>query len=246
VPCRYSIHDPFRHKENLARLTLSDAFLTCRSAKSVHNGKKLGDFLNVERFADLRDNETFRRVFKRATSSSSTFSMSANQYKFIADQLLSSKGCNFLVFGGGNDTELWLHCCDGNMTLVESDPEWMPAVPCKTFRPRYRGRIGTWVEVLKMPAEIQQAWDFCLVDGPTGYAPQCIGRQEPIAWAARVAKTIFVHDYNRPWERELCDHYLGKPEKLIPFAPNHRGGTLAVFSRPKRHLSVVKPPTPEP
>src|SRR5215469_13942404 len=98
-------------------------FLACRSAKSVHNSGNQAIFPNVERFAGLKNNETFRRVFKRATNSSSTFSMSANQYEFIADQLLSSKGCNFLVFGGGNDTELWLHCC-GNMILVESDPAW--------------------------------------------------------------------------------------------------------------------------
>ena len=81
------------------------------------------------------------------------------------------------------------------------------------------------------PPSLKVVWDFILVDGPTGFSSRCIGRQEPIAWSAKIGKTIFVHDYERPWERKLCDFYLGTPDEIVPFDNGHKHRALAVFHR---------------
>jgi hypothetical protein len=157
--------------------------------------------------------------------------MSAGQYRFIVQKLVANR-VNFLVFGAGLDSELWLCCCSSdNVVFVENDPDWIPRIPCRIFRPKYKGSVGLWLERTKVPDRLKRVWDFVLVDGPTGFSSECIGRQEPIAWSARIGKTIFVHDYNRPWERLLCDYYLGTPDEIVPFDRNSKERALAVFYR---------------
>ena len=155
--------------------------------------------------------------------------MSAAQYRFIAGQILSRRDRNLLVFGGGNDSGLWFHCSRGNMVLVEHDENWIPALPFKVVRPKYKGKVGRWLKKISTPRGVVGEWDFVIVDGPQGFSAECPGRQEPIAWAAKFGKKIFVHDYERSWERKLCDHYLGAPEKIIPFNANGAHRLLAVF-----------------
>jgi hypothetical protein len=177
-------------------------------------------------------NAQVEKAFKKAARSGSNFSMSASQHRFIAEEILSSRNCNLLVFGGGNDSELWFHCSRGNMVLVEHDENWIPPLPCKIIRPKFKGKVGRWLEKIATPRGIAREWNFVIVDGPQGFSTDCIGRQEPIAWAAKFGKIIFVHDYERPWERKICDHYLGAPKKIIPFKANSNHRVLAVFDSP--------------
>jgi hypothetical protein len=164
--------------------------------------------------------------------------MSAEQYLFIVQKLIASKG-SFLVFGAGNDSELWLSCCPGrNVIFVENDSNWIPKIPCNHFRPKYRGKVGQWLEKTRVPASLKRDWDFVLIDGPTGFSSECIGRQEPIAWSAKIGKTLFVHDYDRPWERKLCDYYLGTPDEILPFLRNQKERVLAVFYRQSNFRSA--------
>ncbi len=157
--------------------------------------------------------------------------MSQGQYSAIAAEILSAEGCRVLVIGAGNDSELWFQCSRGSMLLVENDPKWIPDFPCEVLSPNYRGKVETWLETVHVPEPIRRIWDFVIVDGPTGFSPECIGRQEPIAWAAQFGKTVFVHDYERAWERRLCDHYLGKPSEIISFERRCRLRALAVYRR---------------
>ena len=164
--------------------------------------------------------------------------MSARQYRFIADQILSLKQPRVFVIGAGHDTELWFHCSKENLVLVENDRKWIPPVACQFVRPRYQGKVGVWLDHITVPKKIARPWDIVLVDAPTGYSTHCIGRQEPIAWAAQFGKTVFVHNYGRPWERRLCDHYLGSPAKIIPFKSNSHDRLLAVFKLTSKPLSL--------
>ncbi|MCW5556143.1 MAG: hypothetical protein KIS67_28815 [Verrucomicrobiae bacterium] len=158
--------------------------------------------------------------------------MSENQYRFIADVITSYESCRVLVVGGGHDTELWYHCCRGNMVCVEDRAEWFPRLPCKLVGPEYQGRIGTWLpEVAAPKAVAQSSWDVVVIDAPKGDSPDSPGRQEPISWASQCgAKIIFVHDYERDWERQLCDHYLGEPSQIVPFGTRDTR-VLAAFNR---------------
>jgi hypothetical protein len=159
--------------------------------------------------------------------------MSENQYRFVSHLIKSSDSGNFLVIGGGYDAELWYRRSRGNMTCVEDKPEWFPRLPCELIYPTYQGAIGKWLEKIETPKEIARPWDIVLVDGPEGHSPNTIGRQEPISWAARYAtKIVLVHDYDRDWERQLCNYYLGKPARIIPFNGKN-DCLLAVFDRSK-------------
>lgn len=183
------------------------------------------------------DEPGFRHAFEKATRSPSIFSMSTAQYCFIAMRILSLADCNMLVIGAGKDTDLWFFCSKGNMVVVEDDPEWFPELPCKIIRPRYRGRVGFWLDKIEIPNAIAHPWSFALVDGPAGYSVDCPGRQEPIAWASQFADVVFVHDYDRSWERILCDSYLGNPVEVIPFAKQRRDPLLAAFYSPARRCA---------
>ncbi|MFO1488136.1 MAG: hypothetical protein U1F65_06640 [Verrucomicrobiota bacterium] len=177
----------------------------------------------------MKETVPFRKLLRQATRPDSGFSMSARQYRFIARHLPATKSGRILIIGGGRDTPLWFHCARGRMTLVENQPAWIPNLDCPVIRPRYAGKVGRWLRRVSVPRAIRRRWEIVVVDGPTGYSENCPGRQEPISWAARFGKLVFVHDYNRPWERALCDHYLGAPVKTIPFRRGQTDRTLAVF-----------------
>jgi len=93
----------------------------------------------------------------------------------------------------------------------------------------YRSRQGVWSKVPQPPPLIDRPWDYVLVDGPRGYNRSCPGRQFSITWARQLARRlVFVHDYERPWERAVCDKVLGSPiDRVMP--PAGRRGELAVF-----------------
>jgi hypothetical protein len=159
--------------------------------------------------------------------------MCEKHYRHIGDTLINDASCSLLVFGLGYDSAFWTSCVRGRITFVEDNPVYVQAAPTTTHVVpySYSSRVGRWCAVPPPPWEIDTLWDYVLIDGPTGFKASCPGRQIPITWARDLArKQIFVHDYERPWERALCDQLLGRPTQVIR-PPGPRGGHLAVFER---------------
>jgi hypothetical protein len=160
--------------------------------------------------------------------------MSREQYSYIADRLKSACTSSALIFGMGHDSNLWARCVSGRLIFVEDDPTYITAAPADSqiMMHRFSTQVGVWAPIPMIPKQIDCPWDCVLVDGPSGYDLNCPGRQIPIAWAREVAhQQIFVHDYERSWEREVCDRYLGAPQMIIPSSYPKRGD-LAVFDCP--------------
>jgi hypothetical protein len=168
----------------------------------------------------------FERAFTRAVSQGL---MAANQSERIAREVRGSRPCSLLVMGGGHDADLWCHCAEGNINYVEDNPAYLSLIPGNAMRVKFKTQVGVWRKVPAPPRAIARPWDFVIVDGPTGHSPACPGRQIPIAWASQLArKTVFVHDYERPWERAVCDRYLGEPSEIVE-PQGGRKGRLAIF-----------------
>lgn len=157
--------------------------------------------------------------------------MSGNQYRFVAERLLTRETASLLVFGLGHDAPLWFQCSQDGAAFVEDDVDYLTAAPAEAqvFLYPFRSQVGQWVKVPRPPRLIDRPWDFVLVDGPRGFHRRCPGRQIPIMWAKKLAtRQIFVHDYERPWERAVCDRVLGDPTRIIEPEGNRRG-SLAIF-----------------
>jgi hypothetical protein len=156
--------------------------------------------------------------------------MSEEQYSYVAAKLLAAPG-SLLVFGLGHDADLWRQCTPGSVAFVEDDVKYLALAPiaAQVLLYKYPSRVGVWSDVPKPPALFNRPWDYVLVDGPAGYSPSSPGRQISLTWARQLARRlVFVHDYQRPWEREVCNRVLGSPiERVKP--PAGRRGDLAVF-----------------
>lgn len=136
-------------------------------------------------------------------------------------------GKSLLVFGAGHDSALWRAVvAPEDLVIAETDPAWVARTPGSTHVdiPGYR---DTWLPAAPLPEPLRRQFACVLVDGPPGHSPGTPGRQLAIAWASEVAtETIFVHDYERSWERECCDALLGPPVEILTGR-----GSLAVFDR---------------
>lgn len=157
--------------------------------------------------------------------------MGENQYRYIAERLIADADANLLVFGLGHDAFLWSHCVQGRVAYVEDNSTYLTTAPAESrvILYRYDSQVGKWVDVPAPPSLISSSWSYVLVDGPAGFGPNSPGRQIPITWAGQLAtRHVFVHDYERPWEREVCDTILGQPVDIVK-STGHRRGDLAVF-----------------
>jgi len=145
--------------------------------------------------------------------------MSHVQYSWIARSISGKKT---LVFGAGNDAALWHRL---GATIAESDPKWVKE---GITRISIAGKVGVWIEESPPPVVINQEQECVIVDSPKGYNSDQVGRQMTIYWASLLtSKIVFVHDYQRPWERACCDKYLGQPDVVF----TAKKGDLAVFYR---------------
>jgi len=156
--------------------------------------------------------------------------MSECQYRYVAARLLAAPG-SLLVFGLGHDADLWWRCTREGVAFVEDDVTFLAWAPVTSpvLLYNYRSRVGVWSEVPHPPALIDRRWDYVLVDGPRGYNRSCPGRQVSITWARQLARRlVFVHDYERPWERAVCDRVFGLPIDRVKPTGGKRG-ELAVF-----------------
>jgi hypothetical protein len=143
--------------------------------------------------------------------------MGGNQYSYVAGQLLAAPG-SLLIFGLGHDADLWRSCTRRRLAFVEDDARYAALAPIdsQVALYQYPTRVGIWSDVPPPPPMIARRWDYVLVDGPRGFNRSCPGRQFPIAWAAQLARRlIFVHDYQRAWERTVCDKLLGQPSHCV-------------------------------
>ena len=156
--------------------------------------------------------------------------MSSEQYRYVSDQLLHDRGCKLLVFGLGHDSRLSA-CAGVRLAFVEDNPTYLTAAPAESavIIYEFNSRVAVWFPIPDPPRQLIQEWDYVLVDGPAGFNSFCPGRQIPIAWARLLAsKQVFVHDYERPWERQVCDKLLGTPLDVLKPDSNKRG-ELAIF-----------------
>jgi hypothetical protein len=163
--------------------------------------------------------------------------MSPEQILRIATHVLRATRSNVLVFGLGADSGFWTALNPfGRTVFVEDDAAWIsrvhPSIPrAEIYHVTYATQIEVWADPLDFPANWPEAlddvaWNVILVDGPMGYKPGTPGRQQSIWTAGRLRSpntAVFVHDYQRPWERKAADAYLGPPLVTIP-GPS---GTLA-------------------
>lgn len=136
-------------------------------------------------------------------------------------------GCNFLVFGCGNDSPLWAKINKGGRTVfLEHDEDWMLSTlsanpELEVLLVHYDTRVSQWEELLgqddKLMIQLPDCvtstkWDVILVDGPTGYSEECIGRMKSIYMASKLVAPggiILVHDMCRKVEKAYAKRYIG-------------------------------------
>lgn len=161
-------------------------------------------------------------------------SMTPCQYARIASTIRER---NLLVFGSGMDATFW-EAVAGRLAIVEDDPVWADFGGIETISVNYRGSVGRSLDnpgaVLEQIAHVGLGWNGVLVDAPKGYAPEHPGREESIYAAAMVrarsGSAVFVHDYEREWERLCCDKFLGDPDEILVSEISGDRRVLAIWS----------------
>ncbi|HLH96248.1 MAG TPA: glycosyltransferase [Xanthobacteraceae bacterium] len=151
----------------------------------------------------------------------------------VVRTVLAVSGCRLLVFGCGNDSQFWETVNAGGTTaIVEDDSACQETTRPKLTssiiaRVQYRTRVGDWPAyldagdalLLDLPDDIKKlSWDVILVDGPAGDRDDLPGRAQSIVTARRLVAPggkIFVHDCDRPLEREFCARYLGEQRRFV-------------------------------
>lgn len=146
----------------------------------------------------------------------------------IIHAIQSTPRCGLLVFGCGNDSALWeLVNRHGTTVFLEDNDEWIAMAQAALSKAtvekvEYGTRMEHWHRMLgadellalDLPPSVSgRKWNVILVDGPPGYADSCPGRMKSIFAASRLVAPngyVFVHDCNRPLEREYSAHYLGQ------------------------------------
>jgi len=137
-------------------------------------------------------------------------------------------GCNFLVFGVGNDSSFWLEMNKGGKTIfIEDDKVWAENVKkknpgIKILMVSYDTKRSNWENLIDHPENLllkiddevtNIKWDVILVDAPKGYEDEHPGRMKSIYQASILIKNkghVFVHDCERLVERAYTDKYLLK------------------------------------
>lgn len=160
------------------------------------------------------------------------------EYRYVAELVVSRGGCNFLVFGSGNDSKLRLQANQlGRTVFLESAYFWSrrlkfqePDVDVRAVS--YGTRRDQWRELLNgptsdltlaLPGDVEATqWDVIFVDAPAGYNASCPGRMKSIYTAADLgrrarATDVLVHDCDREVERMYCDVFLGQPNLVRAF-----------------------------
>ncbi|NES01604.1 MAG: TIGR01627 domain-containing protein [Okeania sp. SIO2F4] len=160
--------------------------------------------------------------------------MSFSEYIYITNVVGQKVPGNFLIFGVGKDTQLWLQVNDGGKTIfLEDNQEWLTKIKSsyknffEAYLVEYNTRVSQWKDLLReysegndclsmvLPEKILLTnWDFILVDAPAGYSEEKPGRMKSIYTAAKLARQtgtrIFIHDCDRSVENIYSNYFLGK------------------------------------
>ena len=149
--------------------------------------------------------------------------MTRIEYKFISDLVSSIPKCNFLIFGTGRDSNLWLNSNKGGKTIfLEPDQKWVniakeknPEIdvrhveykthPSEAFNMflSYK-RSGEMPKIPALPSDVVDTeWDVIYIDSPVGGVN---GRMASIFISDVLSKRtekdthIFLHDCDREIE----------------------------------------------
>ncbi len=148
---------------------------------------------------------------------------------------MHSRKANFLVFGAGNDTSMWVELNkSGRTVFIEDDEKWVNKVRkmfphAEIYAVNYMSKIDNWKSLLNsagdlklnLPQDLENInWDVILVDAPCGnWDPSAsesdfipAGRMSSIYSSSKLIKKggdVFVHDNEREVERAYSTKYLG-------------------------------------
>ena len=166
--------------------------------------------------------------------------MSYDERLFIFNTISSTNCKNLLVFGAGNDSELWSMCSKYTL-ILENDDEWLSNISSKfkntqglEFNKVNYNMFRTEQECLdaikhdsvsKLTVDVcdmflKKKWDAIIVDSPTGWR-ECneYYRGGSIKLASNLAEDrchIFIHDCNRRVETAAISKFLlGTNEQTI-------------------------------
>lgn len=164
--------------------------------------------------------------------------LSVDEYLYIINVINSRTPGNFLIFGVGRDSSLWMEVNgNGRTVFLEDNPGWLTRMKSanagiEAYRIEYNTQRWQWRQLLaeyrrgidRLSMELPECvagtpWDFIFVDAPAGYKREHPGRMKSICAAAKLAGNnnvtdVFVHDCNRKVERVYCDYFLQK-EHLV-------------------------------
>jgi hypothetical protein len=161
--------------------------------------------------------------------------MTPEQYSRLTSSIYGKAPARLLVFGCGLDSVLWSELNQGGQTVyLEDDLRWKQAgesAGLTVVEVHYESKLNVWLEDVRLPfgctcSWMEVPWDIILVDGPLGVGAGP-GREQSIYTAGyfrnKSGSLIYVHDYERDWERVCCDKYLGPPTSCL--------GNLASWDR---------------
>lgn len=146
-------------------------------------------------------------------------------HAIISGIAMAGPGCKLLVFGCGNDSDLWFHANAGGKTVfLENNAGWLEQTKAKFPHLDIRlidygkrtGAESLPIDEKKLASfdlpEVlrEETWDvIIIIDLPMGYSRKA--RSLPIYWTSLVARPstqVFVDNYERDLEREYADHFL--------------------------------------
>ena len=136
---------------------------------------------------------------------------------------------NMLVWGLGNDSEIWDSLIKGQLTFLEHNQSWI-----NKFKNLNVIKVDYWTkrkddrllsinperllikQTKNMKVVMQKVWDVIYIDAPEGATPEQPGRMQSIYTTAQMSwKYCFVHDCNRYTEAFYCDKFFQPQADLI-------------------------------
>jgi uncharacterized protein (TIGR01627 family) len=175
----------------------------------------------------VKQNKLLEKLIQNVGDTQMTFF----EYKFISDLVHEKDGINFLIFGLGYDSELWLESNNnGNTVFLESDPVWIentkkeiPDIDVRLIE--YNSKPTEYLEYWEIYKKTGQFpniptiyedlntidWDVIFIDGPVG---RINGRMISIYLSDELAKKsknkthIFLHDCERNIESFYLEKFL--------------------------------------
>jgi len=202
------------------------------STQSVHAARE-ARYLGLLRWCHRRRLPLIRPVL-RAYRRSAKFQLSPGEIAMVLGQL--RKAGNFLVFGVGRDTPMWVALGPEQTHFLEDDPAWIAANSKWTdriHRVHYSTVLEQYRELLHRPEALEldlpstvaaREWDLILVDAPYGFEPGRPGRMQSIYAASRLVRpggVVLVHDMDREVEQLYASAFLGPQSRRV--------GRMAMF-----------------